>query len=83
MVYYRGRKVKLILYKGGKCQRCLLKYNGKNGTVFQFHHRNPSKKSFGLANQLTNRKWTTIIKEVDKCDLLCANCHFLTECTAF
>ena len=83
MVYYRRKKVELILYKGGKCKSCLLKYNGKNGALFQFHHRDPSQKIFQLGNQITNRKWTIIIKEVDKCDLLCANCHSLIESKEF
>ncbi len=83
MVYYRRRKVELIKYKGGKCQKCPIEYNGKNAALFQFHHRNPEEKDFQLGNQITNHKWEIILKEADKCDLLCANCHSLEDSKEF
>lgn len=83
MVYYRRRKVELIRYKGSKCTKCSIEYNGENGALFQFHHRNPSEKKFQLGNQITNRAWKEILLEADKCDLICANCHSLLESTVF
>jgi 5-methylcytosine-specific restriction endonuclease McrA len=58
-----------IDYKGGKCQHCGYdKYRG----ALEFHHIDPSEKeALGL------RKWNRkkLYKELDKCVLLCANCH--------
>lgn len=31
------RKVKAILYKGGKCAVCGAEYDGTNGAIFDFH----------------------------------------------
>lgn len=67
------RKMELIEYKGGKCEIC--GYN-KNIAALQFHHINPDEKEFKLdVRKLSNNKMENIYKEVDKCMLLCANCH--------
>lgn len=67
-------KHKLILYKGGKCERC--GYNKCDGAL-QFHHKTPSEKEFALSQVHLNSEYTLerLYKEVDKCELLCANCH--------
>lgn len=83
MNYYRKRKVELILYKGGECQHCLVEYNGINAAMFQFDHREPKLKKFQLGNQLTNRSKKEVYEEVDKCDLLCANCHSLKDASEY
>ena len=74
---YKKRKLKhlLIEYKGGKCQKC--GYNQCEGAL-QFHHKDPNQKEFGLANinlNDSNFSLQKILEEVDKCELLCANCH--------
>lgn len=66
----RALKIKGVTYLGGKCQRC--GYSG-NPKVFDFHHRDPTQKDIAIAS--CNRSWETIRLELDKCDLLCANCH--------
>lgn len=71
----RGRKLKLdcIEYKGGKCQKC--GYD-KCQAALDFHHRNPNEKDFPICQRYGSRKFNDKIKkELDKCDLLCANCH--------
>lgn len=65
-------KKKAIEYKGGKCSVC--GYN-KCTAALEFHHRDPSKKSFGVSAKGYTRSWEKIKKELDKCDLVCANCH--------
>jgi hypothetical protein len=62
---------KCIEYKGGKCQLC--GYN-KCTRALHFHHRDPSQKSFIISGNFS-RKWEVIQMELDKCDLICANCH--------
>lgn len=71
----RGRKLKLecIKYKGGKCIKCGYK---KCPAALDFHHRNPKEKDFSLCKKYGCRKINERIKkELDKCDLVCANCH--------
>lgn len=67
-------KKKAIEYKGGKCSHCGLKYDQKNGSVFDFHHTNPKEKEIKPATVL-GWSWDSIKKEIDKCILLCSNCH--------
>jgi transposase-like protein len=70
----RRRKVKEILVAeaGGACARCgYARYAG----ALQFHHLDPSQKSFGLATGGLARSLARARAEVAKCVLLCANCH--------
>lgn len=67
------RKLDLIEMKGGKCEIC--GYD-KNVAALQFHHKDPTKKELKLdARSLGNNRMEKILKEFEKCDLLCANCH--------
>ena len=59
-------------YKGGKCIMC--DYN-RCQRVLSFHHVNPREKDFDLSSRGLTRSWERIRKEIDKCVLLCANCH--------
>lgn len=66
-------KHQLILYKGGKCERC--GYDKCEGAL-QFHHLDPTQKDFGIAEiGVTLDNIDKLYEEVDKCLLLCANCH--------
>ena len=74
---FKKRKLKhlLIQYKGGKCQKC--GYDKCEGAL-HFHHRNPEEKEFGLGGiNLNDSDFSlqNLLTEIDKCDLLCANCH--------
>lgn len=60
-----------IKYLGGECKKC--GYN-KHPAAMDFHHRDVSDKDFNIG-AAANKKWEVIKKELDKCDLLCANCH--------
>lgn len=64
-------KTKAINYKGGKCQKC--GYN-KCESALEFHHLDPSQKEFGIGSGHT-KSWSNLQKEIEKCELLCANCH--------
>ena len=69
----RRRKVKLlsVQYKGGKCQICGYdKYVG----ALDLHHIN-GQKSFGIGDKGYTRSWERTKQELDKCILVCANCH--------
>jgi|TARA_R110000824_G_scaffold156963_2_gene330350 predicted transcriptional regulator len=69
----RVLKEKAIKYKGGNCEKC--GYDKCNGAL-QFHHLDPKKKEFGISNHGVTRSWVKIKKELDKCIMVCANCHF-------
>jgi hypothetical protein len=66
------KRDKAIKYLGGKCIRC--GYN-KCIAALDFHHRESRTKKYELAKIICSYKWDTIQTELDKCDLLCSNCH--------
>lgn len=68
----RAIKTKSIEYKGGKCQLC--GYNKYVGAL-ELHHLNPSDKTFAIGEKGYTRSWERVKAELDKCILLCANCH--------
>ena len=67
----RRNKIKLVEYKGGKCEIC--GYN-KCIDALEFHHLNPNEKDFGVSCGDT-RSIEKLKAEVDKCIMVCANCH--------
>lgn len=68
------KKIKAIEYKGCSCVDCGLTYPQTPYPVFDFHHLNPSEKDVEWI-KLRKRSWDKITYELDKCDLLCSNCH--------
>jgi len=65
-------KQKAINYKGGCCEKC--GYN-KSVRALEFHHLDPNEKDFGIAHKGYTRSWEKVKNELDKCILVCANCH--------
>jgi hypothetical protein len=68
------RKIDAIVYKGSKCTDCEINYPEQPYVIFDFHHREPSIKDFDWS-KLRLRAIEDIKIELDKCDLLCSNCH--------
>jgi hypothetical protein len=73
--FARKNKALAIAYKGGSCNDCT---SVVHQAAFEFHHIDPAEKDtdpchlIGTGfNGLTERAKT----ELDKCVLLCANCH--------
>lgn len=64
-------KEKAVDYKGGKCIIC--GYN-KCVSALDFHHVDANSKDFNVSSN-TNRKWEILKEELDKCVLVCSNCH--------
>ena len=64
-------KQKSVDYKGGKCEKC--GYN-RCTRALSFHHINAVEKDFTLSSKHCYA-WKRIQAELDKCILLCANCH--------
>jgi hypothetical protein len=42
---------------------------------FEFHHTDAKTKDFGISEDGILRSWASIVAELAKCVLLCANCH--------
>ena len=56
---------------GGKCKKC-----GNNKQyLLEFHHRNPNEKDGGISEFAKRYDLGKFFEEIDKCDLLCCNCH--------
>ena len=71
VILWRKRvKQKLIEYKGGKCEFC--GYDKCNRSL-QFHHLDPNKKNFSISGK--SLSFEKLKNEVDKCVLVCSNCH--------
>lgn len=66
----RRNKIELVKYKGGKCEIC--GYD-KCIDALEFHHLNPSEKEFTISGK--SYALSHLIEEVNKCMLVCANCH--------
>src|SRR5271157_2054236 len=67
------RRLEFIRIKGSKCLRCSY---SKNYAALVFHHRLPDEKLFEIdARSCANRSLESLLLEIAKCDLLCANCH--------
>jgi len=61
-------KSRAVEYKGGKCVIC----SYDNPCALQFHHEDPRTKEFEVSSKMS---WEVIKPELDKCVLVCANCH--------
>ena len=64
-------KQKAVDYLGGKCSVC--DYNKCLGAL-EFHHVNPEEKDFNIA-ELKLSSFDRMKTELNKCILVCANCH--------
>ena len=68
---WRKRKKKaLVEYKGGKCQCCGY---SKCIEALEFYHLDPNIKSFTISGK--SKSFNSLKSEVDKCILVCSNCH--------
>jgi hypothetical protein len=68
----RAFKEKCVDYKGGECERC-----GYNTCIYalEFHHLVPSQKDFQISRVASASFTNRVKKELDKCQLVCSNCH--------
>jgi len=61
-----------------KCVDC----GNNNPIVLQFDHRNPTDKHYNVSEML-DCSISKIQKEIDKCDIRCANCHVIRTANQF
>lgn len=68
---YEERAKFVVGLKGGACSVC--GYN-RCPAALEFHHLDPTQKEFQI-----NKRWSMsdkrILAEIEKCVLLCSNCH--------
>ena len=79
----RKNKRKAIEYKGGRCVDCVKQ--GRDGIftecAYCFHHTDPTEKEYSIAALMSRKTWKSITDELDKCVLLCLNCHSIRHYT--
>lgn len=60
------------LKKTLSCKTC----GESHPATLDFHHKNPEEKEIIISRAVgRNWGWNSLKKEIDKCDVLCANCH--------
>jgi len=69
--YFRNIKKQSIQYLGGKCELCAY---DKCNDALEFHHRIPEEKEYSISSYKSTN-FEKLKLELNKCDLLCANCH--------
>lgn len=67
----RDLKLKAVEYKGGKCSKCGY---SKCVAALEFHHTTEDK-DYSLGDKGNTRSWDKVTQELDKCILVCTNCH--------
>lgn len=68
----RANKRAAVVYMGEKCIDCGIS-DSNRPEIYDFHHLNPKIKEFNISK--TSKSLNKIKKELDKCILLCSNCH--------
>lgn len=67
------RKYEYVMKRGGKCEYC--GYN-INLSALEFHHKDPKEKEFQVdIRAFSNHSLEKLEAELNKCELLCSNCH--------
>lgn len=68
----RRKKERLVELFGGKCKLCGYK---KYAGALDFHHLDPRAKVFALSVKGLSYSWDSLVREAEKCVLVCKNCH--------
>jgi len=64
-----GRLRRLKIERG--CREC----GERHPACLEFHHRDPAQKKFLIASVAFRLSDAKMLEEVEKCDVLCSNCH--------
>lgn len=67
----RKRELLWNILSQSQCAHC----GNNDPEVLEFDHRQPSDKMHNISEIMWSHSWDSIKKEIDKCDILCANCH--------
>lgn len=66
---YQAQRASFIERLGGKCVHC------SSITCLEFDHIDPEQKSFDVGALFGKKKLPAVYAELDKCQLLCHDCH--------
>lgn len=69
---YAPNKLLIQLAKDRPCMDCGIQ---KAPPVMTFDHRDRSTKKFKIANAANKKSPTAIMREIEKCDVVCRPCH--------
>lgn len=69
----KERLAKLYAMHDNKCSRCGLEDTTLG--FFDFHHIDPSVKDSNIGSLISGSSMEKILKELDKCIMVCPNCH--------
>ena len=58
-------------FGGRKCQACGIE---SEYPIYDLHHKDPAEKDVGVG-AIAHHSWEKVKAEVEKCVLLCSNCH--------
>lgn len=58
-----------------KRENCCIDCGERNVEALQFDHRDPSIKIDTVTKLANSASLEAVMKEIDKCDVRCANCH--------
>jgi hypothetical protein len=72
----KANKIKGIRLLGGKCFVC----KESDIHLMEFHHDNKNKEN--SISQILDRRWSNLKLEINKCKLLCSNCHAEYHCNS-
>jgi len=68
-----------LLLKGQECSNCgeIITWQRTMRTprAYAFHHIDPKSKEYSMSDLFRRSTWSSIEKELDKCELLCDSCH--------
>ncbi len=57
-------------------ERACVDCGEKDPIVLEFDHRNPKDKSKTVARMMSgHNSWESVLEEIEKCEIRCANCH--------
>jgi hypothetical protein len=68
----RKKRIMIKAFKNVPCQDCGKTYPYY---VMDFDHKDPLQKKFTIATAADRRGLEDLLDEIQKCDVVCANCH--------
>jgi len=71
-----ARRGRMTFFRGIYNNKCCICGYDKSSSALQFHHVNPTTKEFIIGGVSAEYSIQRLISEVNKCILICSNCHF-------
>ncbi len=75
--YYENKEAVSSIKTEKGCAKC--GYN-ENAMALDFHHINPTEKEDTIARLTSGSSLSRALQEIEKCVVLCANCHRVFHC---